>query len=230
MRKLPAIFFALFILSALPALCQVTNQKLFDTIGFIPEHYGPRIAKFQSEPVVTGRIIFLGNSITEIGNWKLLTGDTTVVNRGIAGDITFGVLKRLDDIIARQPSKVFLLIGINDIGKDIPDTVIADNIRKIVTIINQGSPSTKVYVQSVLPVNPDFKNFPQHYDKQEHVLHLNAILPKVIASTNCNFVNIFPLFLDSRQRLDATLSVDGLHLNTKGYGIWVDYLKKNGYL
>lgn len=227
--KLAAIVI-LFILITFSAQSQITNQRLFDTIGFIPEHYGPRVTQFKAEPVVKGRIIFLGNSITEMGQWGKLTGDTTVINRGIGGDISFGVLKRLDDVIAREPSKVFLLIGINDIGKDIPDTVIADNIRKIVSAINAGSPNTKVYVQSILPVNHNFKNFPQHYDKLEHVLHTNAILPGMLKTVNCTFVNIFPLFLDAQHQLDAALSLDGLHLNIKGYGIWIDYLKKNGYL
>lgn len=209
---------------------QLTNQHLFDTIGFIPEHYGPRVEKFEKEPVVTGRIVFLGNSITEMGDWPALTGDTTVINRGIGGDITFGVLKRLDDITRRKPSKLFLLIGINDIGKDIPDTVIADNIRKIVTTIQQGSPDTKIYVQSILPVNPDFPNFPQHYDKQQHVQHTDAILPGILKPLHCTFINLVPLFVDAKKRLDAQYTIDGLHLNKKGYSIWVDYLKKKGYL
>jgi lysophospholipase L1-like esterase len=218
------------LLLCVSATAQLTNERIYDSIGFIPEHYPQRIAKFQSEPIVTGRIIFLGNSITEIGPWAKLTGDTTVVNRGIGGDITYGVLKRLDDVIARQPSKVFLLIGINDIGKDIPDTVIADNIRKIVATIVQGSANTKIYVQSILPLNPDVKNFPQHYNKEEHVLKVNAMLPGMLASLKCTFVNIFPLLLDDKQRLDAQYTLDGLHVNQKGYVIWVDYLKKQGYL
>jgi lysophospholipase L1-like esterase len=218
------------LLLCLSATAQLTNERIYDTVGFIPEHYPQRIAKFQSEPIVTGRIIFLGNSITEIGPWAKLTGDTTVVNRGIGGDITYGVLKRLDDVIARRPAKVFLLIGINDIGKDIPDTVIADNIRKIVTTILEGCPSTKIYVQSLLPLNPDVKNFPQHYNKEEHVLKVNAMLPGMLSPLKCTFINIFPLLLDDRQRLDAQYTLDGLHVNQKGYVIWVDYLKKQGYL
>ena len=230
MRKAILTAFLPALLLCLSATAQLTNERIYDTIGFIPEHYPQRIAKFQSEPMVTGRIIFLGNSITEIGPWAKLTGDTTVVNRGIGGDITYGVLKRLDDVIARRPAKVFLLIGINDIGKDIPDTVIADNIRKIVAAILQGSPSTKIYVQSLLPLNPDVKNFPQHYNKEERVLKVNAMLPHVLASLHCTYVNIFPLLLDDKQRLDAQYTLDGLHVNQKGYVIWVDYLKKQGYL
>jgi len=230
MRKaiLPAILPALML--CVSASAQLTNERIYDTVGFIPEHYPQRLAKFQSEPIVAGRIIFLGNSITEIGPWAKLTGDSTVVNRGIGGDITYGVLKRLDDVIARQPSKLFLLIGINDIGKDIPDTVIADNIRKIVATILQGSPTTKIYVQSLLPLNPDVKNFPQHYNKEDHVLKVNAMLPAILAPLQCTFINIFPLLLDDKQRLDAQYTLDGLHVNQKGYAIWVDYLKKQGYL
>ena len=219
---------AVCILLPLFSSAQVTNQRLFDTIGFIPEHYPQRIAMFEQEPVVTGRIIFLGNSITEMGNWKKLLNDTTVVNRGIGGDITFGVLKRLDDVIKRQPSKLFLLIGINDIGKDIPDAVIANNIRKIILRVQAESPSTKIYVESILPVNPDVPNFPQHYDKQEHVINTNKFIKKVAEETHCPYLNIHDLFTDAQGRLDAKYTKDGLHLTAEGDGYekWIEYLKK----
>jgi lysophospholipase L1-like esterase len=224
----------LFVCLLVPVLSysQVTNERLFDTIGFIPEHYPQRISVFEKEPLETGPIIFLGNSITEMGNWKQLLNDTTVLNRGISGDITFGVLKRLDDVIKRKPSKVFLLIGINDIGKDIPDAVIAANIRKIVTEIKQGSPSTKIYVESIMPVNPDVPNFPQHYDKQEHVLGTNKLIKKVTDELHVPYVNIHDLFTDSKGRLDAKYTADGLHLTATGGGYqkWISYLKKQGYL
>lgn len=208
----------------------VTNQRLFDTIPFVPDHYPRRIAQFEKEPVVTGKIIFLGNSITEGGKWAELTGDPTVINRGISGDITFGVLKRMRDITRRQPSKLFILIGINDIGKDIPDAVIADNYRKIIREVQTQSPATKIYVQSILPVNPDYPGFPQHYDKQAHVVHTNQLLRQVAKSMHCRFVNIAPLFMDSQKRMDKKYTIDGLHLNTAGYQKWVTYLKKSGCL
>jgi len=211
---------------------KVTNQRLSDTIGFVPEYYPQRMAIFEKEPVVPGRIIFLGNSITQLGDWKKLLNDSTVINRGIGGDITFGVLKRLDDVTRRQPSKLFLLIGINDIGKDIPDAVIADNIRKIIERVQAESPSTKIYVQSILPVNPDVPNFPQHYDKQEHVLNTNQLIKKVVENAHCTYVNIHDLFTDKEGRLEAKYTIDGLHLTPSGGGYekWVAYLRKQGYL
>ncbi len=210
----------------------ITNQRLSDTVGFMPDYYPKRVEMFNQEPVVTGRIIFLGNSITQIGNWKKLLNDTTVINRGIGGDITFGVLKRLDDIIKRQPSKVFLLIGINDIGKDIPDAVIASNIRKIILRLQSGTPSTQIYVQSILPVNPDVKLFPQHYDKQAHILSTNILIKEVAEETHCTYVNIHDLFTDDQGRLDAKYTFDGLHLSPPngGYEKWVAYLRSQGCL
>lgn len=232
MKLQRSAFIFCMLLSLFGQTQKVTNQRLSDTTGFLPEYYTQRAAKFAEEPVVPGQIIFLGNSITQIGDWKKLLNESTVLNRGIAGDITFGVLKRLDDIIKRQPSKLFLLIGINDIGKDIPDVIIADNIRKIIARVQAESPSTKIYVQSILPVNPDVPNFPQHYDKQGHVVNSNKLIRKVAGDAHCTYVNIHDLFTDKQGRLDAKYTTDGLHLAPAGDGYqkWVKYLRKQGYL
>jgi len=208
----------------------VTNQRVYDTIPFIPEHTPQRLAQFAKEPIVTGRVIFLGNSITEMGDWKKATGDSTVINRGIGGDITYGVLNRLKDITDRQPSKVFLLIGINDIGKDIPDAVIVGNDLKIVKEIQTKCPQTQIYVESVLPINSTLSNFPQHYDKGEHILALNKLLQANAAAGNYTYVNIFNLFADTDGRLKSEYTYEGLHLKPPAYDIWVAYLRKMGYL
>jgi len=64
------------------------------------------------------------------------------VSSGINADNTTGVLNRLDDIILRQPSKLFILIGINDIASNIPDADIADNYRKIIMRVKAESPGS----------------------------------------------------------------------------------------
>jgi lysophospholipase L1-like esterase len=222
----------LFILLLLPfgVKAQVTNQHLFDTIAFVPEHTPQRLQQFAKEPIVPGRVIFLGNSITEMGNWKKVLNDTTVINRGIAGDITFGVLKRLKDITDRNPSKVFILLGINDIGKDIPDAVIAGNYLKIVREIHSKCPQTKIYVESILPVNPTIQHFPQHYDKEEHVLATNKLLKANAKAGDYTYIDIFHLFADKDKRLNAEYTIEGLHLKPQAYVVWVAYLKQQGYL
>jgi lysophospholipase L1-like esterase len=231
MKQPLSFFFTLLILQApIVAAGQVTNQNLFDTIPFLPDHYRERVALFNKQPVETGKIIFLGNSIIEGGNWPKLTGISSIVNRGIGGDITYGVLQRLDDVIRRQPSKLFILIGINDIGKDIPDEVIAENCRRIIERIKAESPSTTVYLQSILPVNPQVNRFPQHYNKEYQIIHTNGLLREVAMSAEVTFVNIYPIFLDNQQRLEQRYTSDGLHLNEAGYKIWVQFLRETSCL
>jgi lysophospholipase L1-like esterase len=218
------------LLLACPALAHAqslpTNQRLYDTVTTMPELYASRIAKFEAEPVVTGRVIFLGNSITQGGDWAALTGDSTVINRGIGADLAFSLRKRLADVTRRRPSKLFILIGINDISKDIPDAVIAAEYRALVDSVRAQSPETRIYVQSILPLNPTVKNFPQHYDKQARVIAVNRLLRAMARETGVRYVDLWPLFVDRRGLLDARLTGDGLHLNRQGYDRWVAYLKR----
>jgi lysophospholipase L1-like esterase len=208
----------------------LTTKTVYDTISTLPQHFEDRYSKFLQEPIIKGRIVFLGNSITEGANWGSLIGDTTAINRGIGGDLTYSVLKRLDDVIIRQPSKVFLMIGINDIGKDVPDTVIAENIRTIIKRIQAGSPSTRIYLENVLPVNAAVQGFPQHYDKNPHVLATNRMLVKVARDAKVQLIDMHQFFTDREGYLEKNYTKDGLHINAKGYQVWVEYLKKEGWL
>jgi len=220
-------------LAVLPALAAAqlpTNQRLYDTTTSMPEVRASRLAKFASEPVAMGRVIFLGNSITQGGDWAKLTGDSTVVNRGIGADVTFGLRTRLDDVTRRKPSKLFVLIGINDISKDIPDAVIAAEYRMLIDSVRTQSPQTKIFVQSILPLNPTVKNFPQHYDKQPRVVAVNHLLQQVARETHATYIDLWPIFIDKQNHLDASLTGDGLHLNQQGYERWVAFLKRKGYL
>jgi lysophospholipase L1-like esterase len=205
-------------------------MKLVDTAPSIPEHTPKRLTQIARDPVVPGSIIFLGDSITAMGDWSKVLNDRTVINAGVGGDITARVLRRLKDITDRNPSKIFCLLGINDIRKNIPAAVIADNYLKIVREIHHKCPKTIVYVQGVLPVNPGLLHFSRHSDKQEHILALNTLLAAHAKEGNYTYIDIFHLFADVKGRLGSQYTYDGLHLRQSAYPIWVDYLKKQGYL
>lgn len=71
---------------------------------------------YRSLPNTADEIIFLGNSITDGCNWSELLDEPRAKNRGISGDRTEGILDRLDEVLDSKPIKVFLMIGINDLG------------------------------------------------------------------------------------------------------------------
>src|SRR5699024_8845969 len=73
-------------------------------------YYHQRATQFEDLPKTEDQIVFLGNSITDGGNWSELFQDDKIINRGINADITTGVLNRLKEVVNRKPKKVFLLI------------------------------------------------------------------------------------------------------------------------
>lgn len=79
------------------------------------QHYANRLAFFRAMPDHHKRIVFLGDSMTEGAKWQELFDEKRVVNRGISGDVTYGLYARLDEVIQARPLKVFLLCGVNDI-------------------------------------------------------------------------------------------------------------------
>lgn len=191
--------------------------------------YRPGLYEFEAQlyksyPHAASDIVFLGNSITDRVDWNELLGICNVHNRGISGDITFGVLERLDEVTGGKPAKVFILIGINDISRNIPDSIIARNYRRIVQRIRQESPDTKIYFQTLLPVNNEFTQFKNHYNKDEHILWLNEQIRALEKKEHIQVIDLHPHFLNEEKKLDSSYTLDGLHLNAEGYKVWAKIL------
>ncbi|RYZ45177.1 MAG: sialate O-acetylesterase, partial [Chitinophagaceae bacterium] len=195
-----------------------------------PGNFALKVDLFRSYPNSAKDIIFLGNSITAGVDWVELFGNPGVRNRGISGDITFGVLERMHEVTEGAPEKVFILIGINDISRNIPDSVIVGNYEKMIRQIKKESPKTKIYFQTLMPVNNSFTQFKNHYNKDEHILFVNESLKALAAKEKITLIDLYPHFLDSEKKMDKRYTIDGLHLNAEGYMVWADILKKGGYL
>jgi lysophospholipase L1-like esterase len=189
-----------------------------------PGNYARQVDNFRSYPNAATDIIMLGNSITDFAQWNELLQMNDVRNRGISGDITFGILERLDEVTEGKPAKIFILIGINDIARNIPDSVILDNYRRMIQRIKTESPKTKIYFNTLLPVNNTFPAKGQ-FNKDEHVLYINEKLKKMEKTEGIAVIDIHPHFLDADKRLDKQYTYDGLHLNAAGYKLWASILK-----
>ena len=220
------ISFVLFNIFNLGNLCAQTVT--WDST-YRPGKYVELVNKFKAEPKSKKDYIFLGNSITAGTDWAKLLNLPQAKNRGISGDISFGVLDRLQDIIDGKPAKIFILIGINDISRNIPDSVILKNYKTVVNRIRTGSKKTKIYFNTLLPVNSSFDRFKNHYGKDEHILWLNSEIKK-LAAKNVTVIDLYSQFTDKDNRLRAELTKDGLHLIPDGFKVWADFLNSTGYL
>ena len=192
------------------------------------QHYKQRIASFKNAPLSYGDIVFVGNSITEQGgDWSAKLNKTNVRNRGISGDVTDGVLQRLNEITHYKPKILFLLIGINDLfnlhyEKEIPSSAyVANNIIKITELVHEKSPETKIYVQTILPTSETYMI--------DHINQVNSIIKNHEKNSNYEIVDLFSVFVDVNGLIRPELTSDGTHLNKLGYTLWVETISPNKY-
>ncbi|MBF0506353.1 MAG: hypothetical protein HQL09_05915 [Nitrospirae bacterium] len=161
----------------------------------------------------------IGDSITQAnpinGDWSSLLR-TPVVNRGIIG---FG-LNYLDMIVdwlvAPQPSKVFIMIGINDIGRLAPDDMM-NYYRHIISTIQSVSPKTRVYMQSVLPT--------KDADNNKVIIIINQKLKELCSEKGVVYINVYSAFLKG-DVVNPRYVSDALHPNIRGYKVWANVLKR----
>lgn len=177
---------------------------------------------FQACPISKGAIIFLGNSITEGGNFAELFPEKNILNRGIGGDITSGVLARMDEILRHQPSKLFIDIGTNDLAMGMDNNVIMDNYENIVGRVREQSPNTKIYVQSLLPIGKN--SILPH--KNEKIIPLNTEIELMCKKKEITYIDLHSHFIDSEGYLKTSYSNDNLHLLGPAYLVWRDVIEK----
>ncbi|HZP11580.1 MAG TPA: GDSL-type esterase/lipase family protein [Nevskiaceae bacterium] len=163
----------------------------------------------------SGGIAFLGDSITAGGRWDLLLPHLPTRNLGIGGDRTDHVLERIAPAIRLAPSKLFLLIGTNDLTVGVPVDTIAGNVARILDELRRALPNCSFYLQSVLPRTADYA---------PTIATLNERYRKIARERRATFVDLWPLFDDGKGALKASLTNDNLHLLGAGYVVWRDAL------
>jgi len=212
------------------------NSHIKGQLEWQKKLYFDRIAEFKKNPIGFNKIVFLGNSIMKGGgDWNEKYKSHNITNRGISGDYTAGVLKRLDEILFYKPISVFLMIGINEFFADnsekpeINPRNVAENIIKIADIITKYSPKTQVFIHTILPINNDqyikvkkvnYNFLQSNYSPSinSQVEETNSILK---SNTQYKVIDLNSIFIDKTFKLNPNLSSDGVHLNDNGYNLWV---------
>ncbi len=147
-----------------------------------------------------------------------------VLNQGISGETTAGLLKRLNVFDQTQPDVIFVMIGINDLLRGRSNSEILEDQRRVIEDLKATHPGAKIVMQSVLPHAVEQVTWegrdrllaiPNHRIKT-----LNEGIKAIAQAESVNFFNLYPLFADSQGNLRRELSSDGLHLSTQGYEVW----------
>ena len=189
-------------------------------------YFGQKRSLFEVLPVTSKDIVFLGNSITDGGEWAELFDNRHVKNRGISADRASWLLDRLDPIVKGHPRKLFLMIGTNDLAAGATPAEVEANVRKLVERFRTESPWTRIYIQSILPVNGrSFDHYRDHYAQAEAIRKTNGLLEALCDGKQVVWLDLYKELADSNGDLNAAYTNDGLHLMGEGYLVWRDAIK-----
>ena len=187
------------------------------------EFYYQRSSHFEMLPVDSGDIVFLGDSQTNGCEWHEMLGNPNVKNRGISSDVIQGFADRVQPIIDGRPAKLFILGGVNDISHDLTPDSIATAMRNLIVKVRRGTPATKVYLQSLLPIDNSFRRYKAMTGKESVIVETNKLLKKVAEETGATWIDLYSRMVDpATGNMRKGLTNDGLHLLGAGYAVWRD--------
>ena len=218
------------------SLVKVLLVIIIFTVGFLAFHYVyfnhhkvkiKSITTYKDRYIIPENIVFLGDSITDFYNLDKYYPDNNVVNSGISGDVSDDILNDMYNRVYRyNPSKVFLLIGTNQIPKGDSDDEIVDDIKRIITNIHDNRSITKIYVESIYPVNKELNKTMVSTRDNERIVELNKKIKEEVKDIKyVEYINIYDSLLKDN-KLSNEYSIDGLHLNDRGYEIVTNIIKK----
>lgn len=189
------------------------------------KYWEQRVSLFDHLPITENDIVFLGNSITDGGNFEELFKREDVKNRGIRSDAIPGVMKRLDQVVKGHPKKIFLLIGINDVSHGLSVDKLAERYANLVEEIRKRSPETQLYLQSLMPINNDFGIYKGLKGKEKTVVEFNKRIKEIAEKNGLEYIDLWPFLSDAKGKLNRKYTNDGLHLTGPGYKAWTNGIR-----
>ncbi|HVN14841.1 MAG TPA: SGNH/GDSL hydrolase family protein [Anaerolineales bacterium] len=193
----------------------------------------------QNQTAKKGQIVFVGSSLMEIFPIeKMQEGlglDKLIYNRGVRATTTADLLKHMDlCIFDLAPSKVFINIGTNDIGFNIPESTFLANYDEILRQIKERLPEAQVFVMAYYPVNSvaDFGEAEVEHESlfatrnNEIFKSASNKVAQLAQKYHFEFINVNAGLADADGNLRQELTFDGAHMLPSGYEIVLRNMKK----
>ncbi len=193
----------------------------------------------ENQTAKKGQILFVGSSLMEIFPIDKLQQnldlDKVIYNRGVRATTTADLLNHMDTLIfGLAPSKIFINIGSNDIGFNVPEAIFLANYDEILRQIKEKLPDAAVYVMEYYPMNT-VDGFGE--EKEEHnqlYVHrsnelleaANAKVEQLAKKNGYEFINVNAGLTDADGNLRKELTFDGAHMLPAGYEIVLGNMKK----
>jgi lysophospholipase L1-like esterase len=184
------------------------------------DNYKVQIGMFEKFRTTQADVVMLGNSLTFNANWNELLGRHNIANRGINSDITDGYLHRLSYVYRLKPKLCFIEGGVNDLYAGFAPSDIFINYSKILDSLKAHHIIPVIQSTLFVAGKRDKSNI-----KNQEIRDLNKLLFEYAHKLSIDYLDINSL-VSQNGFLKNELTYDGLHLNAKGYSIWVPEIEK----
>ncbi|PML57047.1 SGNH/GDSL hydrolase family protein [Vibrio lentus] len=161
-------------------------------------------------------LVMFGDSITEWAPWADIFRDVSMVNRGLAGDTTTGMLRRIDTTLNVKPKLVCFMAGINDLAQGYDVEHIYQNYIDMLEVWQEND--IRILVQSTLYVGSKLQGL------NPSVELLNSKVSEYCTQQGIAFLDVNSV-LSPNKLLSNEYSCDDLHLNAKAYQTWAEVLQ-----
>ncbi|MEZ8235956.1 SGNH/GDSL hydrolase family protein [Vibrio splendidus] len=161
-------------------------------------------------------LVMFGDSITEWAPWADIFRDISMVNRGLAGDTTTGMLRRIDTTLNVKPKLVCFMAGINDLAQGYDVDHIYQNYIDMLKVWQEND--IRILVQSTLYVGSKLQGL------NSSVELLNSKISEYCSQQGIAFLDVNSV-LSPNKLLSNEYSCDDLHLNAKAYQAWAEVLQ-----
>ncbi len=161
-------------------------------------------------------VVMFGDSITAGGRWEEMFAGIAIHDRGIGGDTITGMERRVPQVIAKKPGKVFMLAGINDVFAGNKE---ADILARYAAVAKALAPQTELYLQSIILCGE-----PRCDDDRRAVIkRLNAKIAEIAKANGATYLDLNAALAPDGQ-IAAAYTTDGVHLSGDGYRVLRDLL------
>lgn len=164
-------------------------------------------------------VAFYGNSITRGSHFEedFAADSLSIINLGYSGDDIPGMINRIDMLVSVHPKKVFVMAGINQLKKQTQEEFRKDY-NALITTIKESLPRTKIYLESILPINP-YLGLGKTVADNEKIVEANKIIMSIAEKHHCKFIDLHCLYVKDGI-MPEDLTKDGVHLKTECYDRW----------
>lgn len=166
-------------------------------------------------------IAFIGDSLTEGGDFQKCFPEKRIINLGLGGDTIVGLTERVSMLAHSSPDKVFIMVGINGLT-NMNRAICLKNYSILLTSVKTELPEAEIYVQSVLPISEEKEK--ELICNNTTIKAFNKELKKLAEQNKMTYIDLYPVFVEDNQ-IKKDLTYDGLHVNTRGYEVWMDSIK-----